>query len=126
MQGNVRMGKDCSVQAYSIVIGYGAPDEEQGIIELGEGVRIAPQVSMLSGNHRFEDLSVPIRRQGHSFAPIKIGDDVWIAAGARIMAGVTIGKGCVVAAGAVVTKDLPNYSVAAGVPARIIKTRVPG
>ena len=78
---------------------------------------------MLAGNHRFADPGRPIHEQGLELAPIRIGNDVWIAAGARIMAGVSIGEGCVVGAGSVGTKDIPPYSIAAGVPARVIQKR---
>ncbi len=123
VQGNVRMGKCCSVQSYSVVIGYGSAEQEEGVITLGDYVRIAPHVTMLAGNHRFADPGRPIHEQGLELAPIHIGNDVWIAAGARIMAGVSIGEGCVVGAGSVVTKDIPPHSIAAGVPARVIRKR---
>ena len=123
VQGNVRMGKCCSVQSYSVVIGYGSTEEKEGVITLGDYVRIAPHVTMLAGNHRFADPGRPIHEQGLELAPIRIGHDVWIAAGARIMAGVSIGDGCVVGAGSVVTKDIPPHSIAAGVPARVIRKR---
>ncbi|TVR54436.1 MAG: acetyltransferase, partial [Spirochaetaceae bacterium] len=123
VQGNVRLGRHCSIQAYSIVVGYGDADQDDGVITFGDYVRVAPHVSMFATNHRFDDPSRPIHGQGHQFAPIRIGDDVWIAAGVRIMAGVTIGSGSVIAAGAVVTKDIPEFSIAGGVPARVIRRR---
>jgi acetyltransferase-like isoleucine patch superfamily enzyme len=123
VQGNVRMGHHCSVQAYSVVVGYGGPDETDGFVTMGDHVRIAPHVTMLAADHRFDDASRPISGQGHVLKPIRIGNDVWIAAGARITAGVTIGDGSVIGAGAVVTRDIPRYSVAAGVPARVLRRR---
>lgn len=123
LQGNVVMGRNSSIQAYCNIVGYGGPDEESGRITIGNGVRIASHTIMIAGNHRFEDGERPIHKQGLRLAPIVIEDDVWIAARVNIVAGVTIGRGSVIAAGAVVTRDIPPYSVAAGVPAVVIKRR---
>jgi len=123
LQGNVAVGRKSSIQAYANIVGYGGPDEESGRITIGNGVRIASHTIMIAGNHRFEDMTRPIHQQGMRLAPIVIEDDVWIAARVNIMAGVTIGTGSVIAAGAVVTKDIPPYSIAAGVPAAVIKQR---
>lgn len=73
--------------------------------------------------HIHENSSVPINRQGHSEADIVIRDNVWIGYGAQIMSGVTVGSDSIVGAGAVVTKDVPEGTVVAGVPARVIKKR---
>lgn len=123
VQGNVEMGENSSVQSYSILTGYGTPDNPTGLIKIGNNVRIAPHVMMIAANHVFDDTDTPICKQGLVHKPIVIEDDVWIAGRANIMAGVTIGTGAVVAAGAVVTKDVPPYSVVAGVPAKVIKMR---
>lgn len=123
VQGNVRTGRYCSVQAYSVIVGYGRAEQPEGCITLGDYVRIAPHVTMMAGNHRFHDSSRAIHSQGLELEPIRIGNDVWIAAGVRVMAGVTIGDGCVIGAGAVVTKDIPPRSIAAGVPAKVIGER---
>lgn len=123
IQGNVTLGDDCSVQAYSILIGYGVPDDSAGRITLGNGVRVAPHVMMIAANHVFDDPDRPIHGQGLRHEPITIGDDVWIAGRVTITAGVTVGSGCVVGAGAVVTRDLPPRSVAVGVPARVVRQR---
>ena len=76
---------------------------------------------MTALNHNFEDTTKRIDEQGVSTQPVVIGDDVWIGANAVILPGVTIGRHCVVAAGAVVTKDVPDNTVVGGVPAKIIK-----
>ena len=123
LQGNVAVGRKSSIQAYSNIVGCGGPGEENGRITIGSGVRIASHTIMVAANHRFEDTGRPIHEQGLRLAPIVIEDDVWIAARVNIVAGVTIGKGSVIAAGAVVTNDIPPYSVAAGVPAKVIKRR---
>ncbi len=90
---------------------------------IGKRVSIAPNVVIVGANHNYKDRSILIKDQGISSQGIIIRDDVWIGANATILDGVTIGEGCVVAAGAVVTKSIPAYSVVAGVPANIIKKR---
>lgn len=97
--------------------------EWQEGFEIGDNVRIAAQVVIIPMNHIYEDPDTPIWKQGIRAKGIKIEDDVWIGAGAKILDGVTIGKGSVIGAGAVVTDDIPPYSVAVGVPARVIKKR---
>lgn len=99
---------------------YGAA----GGITLGSNVIVGNFVSFHSENHNFSDADVPIRLQGTSHKGIVIGDNCWIGAKATILDGVHIGSGCVVAAGAVVTKDFPDNVVIGGVPARIIKNRI--
>jgi acetyltransferase-like isoleucine patch superfamily enzyme len=124
LQGNVSVGNHCSIQAYSNIVGYGASQEANGRITIGNYVRIASHVIIIAGNHRFDDTDKPICEQGVEFAPITIEDDVWIAGRVSITAGVTIGKGSVIGGGSVVTRDIPPYSVAVGVPAKVIKRRV--
>ena len=92
-------------------------------VTLGNNVLLGPNVVINDSNHRFIDKDTPINQQGHTAAEIVIEDDVWIASNSVILKGVHIGKGAVVAAGSVVTKDVPSYAVVAGVPARQIKTR---
>ncbi len=125
VQGNVQIGEDCSVQIGTMLIGSGTREKPEGAIRIGNHVRIAPFVQMIAANHRFEDPDVPIGRQGMYQKPIVIEDDVWVAGRVIITAGVTIGRGSVLAAGAVVTRDVPPYSVVGGVPARVIKSRKP-
>jgi acetyltransferase-like isoleucine patch superfamily enzyme len=76
-----------------------------------------------SANHRFDDPELGIRDQGHEMRAVTIGDDCWIAMGAMVLPGVTIGEGSVIGAGAVVAADIPAWSVAAGNPARVIRAR---
>lgn len=94
-----------------------------GYIEIGDNVMISPRVSVYSENHNFDDPQIPMIDQGVSRSFVKIEDDCWIAANSIILAGVVIGKGAVVAAGSVVTKDVPSFAVVAGNPAKIIRMR---
>jgi acetyltransferase-like isoleucine patch superfamily enzyme len=95
----------------------------QGGIRIGDDVIMGPSVRIFSENHEYAALDRPIRAQGERRAAVTIEEDCWIGAGATILAGVTIGRGCVIAAGAVVTASVAPYSVVAGVPARVIKSR---
>lgn len=92
-------------------------------ITIGNNVLIGSNVVLNDSNHQFIDKDTPINKQGHTAAPIVIEDDVWLASNAIILKGVHIGKGAVVAAGSVVTKDVEPYTVVAGIPARKIKNR---
>lgn len=108
---------------YNCFINRGVYITARANIIIGDNVLIGPGVIINSGKHRYKDPKELIRNQGHTILPITIGNDVWIGANAVIMPGVTIGDGCVIGAGAVVTKSMPAYSVAVGVPARIINKR---
>jgi acetyltransferase-like isoleucine patch superfamily enzyme len=76
-----------------------------------------------TANHEWADASRPIPEQGWEAKPVTIGPDCWIGMGVAIVPGVTIGEGCVVGAGSVVTRDLEDYCIAAGVPAKPLKSR---
>lgn len=95
-----------------------------GAIHIGEGCLIGPGVVMRTADHRYDNSYKFIGEQGHITRNINIQDDVWIGANAVILGGVHIGQGAVIGAGAVVTKDVPEMAIAAGVPAKIIKFRV--
>ena len=94
-----------------------------GHISIGNNVMISPRVSIYAENHVFDQIDTTIKSQGVKKEKVVIEDDCWIASNSILLAGVTIGKGSVVAAGSVVTQDVPPYSVVAGVPARVIKNR---
>ena len=94
-----------------------------GHISIGNNVMISPRVSIYAENHVFDHTDTPIKSQGVKKENVVIEDDCWIASNSILLAGVTIGKGSIVAAGSVVTQDVPPYSVVAGVPARVIKNR---
>lgn len=87
-------------------------------IQIGNHVAVAPEVSFFAAGHDYKSLSLP-----DTASSITVGDHVWIGARSVILQGVNIGEGTVIAAGSVVTKDIPPYTVVAGVPARVIKNR---
>jgi acetyltransferase-like isoleucine patch superfamily enzyme len=92
-----------------------------GPVSIGNNVNLAQGITVTALNHNFGDTTRKIDEQGISTKPVEIGDDVWIGANAVILPGVTIGRHAVVAAGAVVTNDVPNNCVVGGVPAKLIK-----
>jgi len=112
------VGAGSSIGAYNWI---GA----SGQISIGRDVMLGPYVVIIPENHNFDELEVSIREQGVSQAPVVIEDDCWIGTRATILAGVTVGKGSIVAAGAVVIRDVEPGSVVGGVPARLIRKRGP-
>lgn len=92
-----------------------------GPVTIGNDIRLAQNITLSGLNHNYEDISRPIHVQGVSTSAIIIEDATWIGANVVVLAGVTIGKHCVIAAGSIVTKDIPSYSVAVGNPARVLK-----
>ena len=92
-----------------------------GPVCIGHHVHLAQGITVTALNHQFEDTAKFIDEQGICTKPVVIEDDVWIGANAVILPGVTIGSHSVVAAGAVVTKDIPPHSLVAGVPAKVMK-----
>ncbi len=97
-----------------------------GPVTIGNDVMLAQNIVLSGLNHSYEDISKPISLQKQSTSMITIGDEVWIGANVVIVAGVTVGKHSVIAAGSVVTKDVPPFSVVAGNPAKILKAYNPG
>ena len=113
---NVKIGRKSSLNQGVIINGYGQ-------VSIGEGVRIAAYTCINSVDHEFDDPEKNIMEQGYKVGKIIIEDDVWVGSGSNINKGVNIGKGSVIGSGAVVTKDIPSYSIAAGVPCRVIRSR---
>ena len=97
--------------------------DSTGEIDIGNDVSIAHATTILSTTHTFEDLDVPIKDQSVEKRKTVIENDVWIGAKATVLCGNTVHSGSVIAAGAMVTHDVPAQSVVAGIPARVIKRR---
>lgn len=110
----IRIGKDSLIGEYSVIRGQG------GVI-IGDRVYTSPMTQLIAVNHVFDDPNRPFIEQGITAQGIVVEDDVWLGSNAVITDGVRIGRGAVVAAGAVVTKDVPAHTVVGGVPARVIR-----
>lgn len=130
--GNIYIGHQTILKAYhenSLEIGDNSWIGQQcfihsaGGVSIGQNVGIGPGVRILSSYHVEEGIEIAILSSDLAFAAVSIGDDCDLGAGAIVLPGVSIGKGCQIGAGAVVSRDLPAYSVAAGVPARVIRSR---
>ena len=128
------IGKRSVVESYScinnavgdVIVGdhtrIGLHNTVIGPVTIGSHVNLAQGIVVTALNHNFENPKLRIDEQGVSTQPVTIGDDVWIGANAVILPGVAIGSHVVVAAGAVVTKDVPSHTLVAGVPAKVIKS----
>lgn len=114
VRGEVIFGNHCTVNPYACI---------SGTVRCGHGVRIASLASIVGFNHGFDDPEKPIYEQGVESVGIEIADDVWIGASAVILDGVRIGRGAVIAAGSVVTRDVPELAIVAGVPAKVVRLR---
>ena len=110
--GDVIIGNHTRIGLHNTIIGP---------VDIGNNVNLAQGITVTALNHNFSDTNKRIDEQGVSTNPVIIEDDVWVGANAVILPGVTIGSHCVVAAGAVVTKNVPPHSLVAGVPAKVIK-----
>lgn len=110
--GDVVIGNHTRIGLHNTIIGP---------VTIGSHVNLAQGITVTALNHNFEAPERRIDEQGVSTQQVIIGDDIWIGANAVVLPGVTVGNHCVIAAGAVVTKDVPPHSLVAGVPAKIIK-----
>lgn len=108
---NVGIAQNCFIQV-------------RGKVSIGNDVILGPNVMIFSENHNFDDITIPIVQQGETRLPVTIENNVWLGARSVILGGVTVGEGSIVAAGAVVNKDVPPFSIVAGVPAKLIKSRL--
>lgn len=115
--GKIEIGDKCSINPYTIIYGHGKG------VKIGNNVLIAAHSVIVPSNHVFSSTEIPINQQGECSKGIVIADDVWIGAGCKILDGVSIEKGAIIAAGSVVNKPVPAYAIVGGVPARIIKMR---
>jgi acetyltransferase-like isoleucine patch superfamily enzyme len=115
--GSIEIGKEASIHPRCQINAYQSP------IKIGAGVMLAPNCALYSYDHSIAP-GEPIRDQAiKSKGPIIIGEEAWLSFGVIVLSGVQIGEGAVVAAGSVVTRDIPNGAIAAGNPARVIKMR---
>ena len=104
--------------------GIGVNAKIYGTCTIGDYVMMGQDCTVITRNHSHERTDIPMMEQGfEEERPVVIGNDVWIGDRVTILPGVQIGDGCIIAAGAVVTSDIPAYTIAAGVPARVIKER---
>jgi acetyltransferase-like isoleucine patch superfamily enzyme len=112
----IRIGKNTTVGYHTFIF---ASEK----IEIGDDCLIAPFVYIVDSNHGAKK-GTNINKQGNETAPIKIGNDVWLGTGSKILRGVTIGDGAIIAAGAIVKDDVPPNMVVGGIPAKIISERI--
>ncbi|MBC8009685.1 MAG: acyltransferase [Burkholderiales bacterium] len=110
----VTLGDDCTINPFATL---------RGPITGGDGVRIGAYACLVGFNHGFADPDTPIWKQAHTSKGIVLGDDIWIGAHATVVDGVKVGSHVIIAAGAVVTKDVPDYAIVGGNPARVIRMR---
>jgi len=112
----ITIGSHCNFARGVFITGGGG-------VTIGDWVGFGPDVKVWSVNHRFDDPDTPWQLQGWEEKPVHIEDDVWLGANVFVMPGVTIGKGAIVSAGAVVSKSIPAYALVAGNPARVVGWR---
>lgn len=113
--GTIRLGRRTGIGEFCVL---NAVER----IEIGDDCAFGPGCHITDANHEIEP-GTPFLDQGRSTSPVVIGNDVWVASGVRILSGVTIGDSAVVAAGAVVNRDVPAGAIVGGVPARVLKWR---
>jgi acetyltransferase-like isoleucine patch superfamily enzyme len=113
---SVAIGAHCNLAQGIFITGGGG-------VDIGDWVGFGPDVKIWSVNHRFEDPDRPWLQQGWDKKPVRIEDDVWLGAGVFVMPGITIGKGAIISACAVVNKTVPPYALVAGNPARVVGWR---
>lgn len=133
-QGPIRIGKNCRINALALAgpieIGdnvlvnlYSDISGRDYAVKIGNNVLIAPHVAIMASQHNYQERNILIRDQGTSGADVVIEDDVWIGTNVVILPGVHIERGAVIGANAVVTRNIPAFAVAIGMPAQIVKFR---
>jgi acetyltransferase-like isoleucine patch superfamily enzyme len=145
MRKGVLLGDNVKIGAYSVIVGAPASNLGEGIsmgansavdafsflgssgfISIGQNVIMGQHVGFHPENHNFDRTDIPIREQGTTRIGITIEDDVWVGSNAIFLDGAHVGKGCVIGAGSVVRGNIPPYSIAVGVPAKVVRSRMPG
>ena len=112
--GSIVIGENSSINPYSIIYGHGG-------VKIGKNVMIAAHTVIVSANHNFSEVEVPMNLQGMTSKGIIIEDNVWIGSGVKILDGVKIGTGSIIAAGSVVNRNIDEFTLAGGVPAKFLK-----
>lgn len=107
---NVGIAQNCFIQV-------------RGKVVIGNNVIFGPNVSIFSENHVFENPELPVSVQGETRKGVTVEDGVWVGTRATILDGVTVGRNSIIAAGSIVTRDVPPYSIVGGIPAKVIKYR---
>jgi len=112
----ISIGENVSINRYTNLDGTGG-------LEIKDHVLIGPNCNILSANHGFNDWKTPIKEQAVVTGKVVIEEDVWLGYGVTVLPNVTIGRGAIVGAGSVVTKDVPPFAIVGGIPAKLIKYR---
>lgn len=119
--GKMEIGENTNISMYSRIAALGH-------VRIGENVEMGSHVFIADYNHEYRDVNRPVKTQGNSFTPkpngqpnIEVGDDSWHGTNVVIVGNIRVGKHCVIGANSVVTKDIPDFSVAVGIPAKVIK-----
>ena len=121
IQKNAHASHLCRIGDFS---GIGQDSRLFGPVSIGTDVMMGPQCYIYTQNHEYSSIDKPMRLQGpQEIRPVSIGNDVWIGSRVTILPGVNIGDGAIIAAGAVVTKDVPSYAIVGGVPAKLLRMR---
>lgn len=124
---NITIPQNCYISPIELVVGHntwlGINAIILGKVAIGSDVMIGPNVCIVGANHKIEDINKKMINSGLSIKGIEIKDDVWIGANSVVLDGVTIHKGAVIGAGSIVTKDIPEYAIAYGNPAKVVKYR---
>src|SRR5699024_8268820 len=121
---NTRRGHEGSLRfGDKVVLGRDNVINAYRDIELGDSVLMADWCYIVDFDHKMDDIRLPIKDQGIVKSPVRIGPDTWVAAKVTVQRGSTIGRGCVLGSHAVVRGDVPDFSIAVGAPARVVKNR---
>lgn len=115
--GKITIGNSCSINPYCVIYGHGG-------LNIGNFVRIATHTIIIPANHVFDSIDIPIYRQGLTTKGVVIEEDVWLGAGVTILDGVSIGKGSIIAAGAVIKSSIEPLSIYGGIPGKLLKKRI--
>lgn len=124
--GKVDIGRKISFSSkVSLGDRSGIGDESYfiGEVHIGDDVMMGARCAFIASNHNYKDVAIPMNLQGGTDKPIHIGNNVWLGYGVIVLAGVTISDGAVIAAGSIVTKDIPQNTIVGGAPAKIIGIR---